>query len=422
MRLGVGDRGLDGPDTLDRPQSRCHGRQHEDGHRHYEAAVAQHPPHPTRPAAQSVRDGSEGRGSSRPAAPRGEQARTSRRFGHPGRDTAFARVLHVLPAPTPATRRVCPPIGEAAAAAGSRPAGSPTPTGRWADTDHGPRKRPGRPQAGPGTRTYAGCTSLLISHPGPVRRASLRDVLDDPRRPSGRRPGRSRPRRDSGRQTSRCRDRRPGRRPAPAGRGPGRRGQPARDRPTRPTPCPVRSSSRSPRPAGRPKTSPKPLPACSTRMPSPSTRAGRRSRTSGSAPAPTRWDGAWRCCTGSPTLALLRCVSSSRRCARCCSRRSPGSGTSPPSPCAPATKRRWTRSWPACPTTPTRGSSWWNDAGSSRCGVASSTSSRRRRSTRCGWSSSATRSTRYASSPSPTSAAWASPRAACGRRRAVSCC
>jgi hypothetical protein len=45
-------------------------------------------------------------------------------------------------------------------------------------------------------------------------------------------------------------------------------------------------------------------------------------------------------------------------------------------------------------------------AASSRCAAASSTSSRRPRSTRCGWSSGATPSRRSAGSRSPTSAAW----------------
>jgi hypothetical protein len=59
---------------------------------------------------------------------------------------------------------------------------------------------------------------------------------------------------------------------------------------------------------------------------------------------------------------------------------------------------------------------------SSRCAAASSTSSRRPRSTRCGWSSGATRSRRSAGSRSPTSARSGAPSTGCGRRRAASCC
>ena len=52
----------------------------------------------------------------------------------------------------------------------------------------------------------------------------------------------------------------------------------------------------------------------------------------------------------------------------------------------------------------TRGSRWPNPRGSSLCAAASSTSSRRRRGRRCGRSSSATRSRRSASTTPPTSA------------------
>ena len=70
----------------------------------------------------------------------------------------------------------------------------------------------------------------------------------------------------------------------------------------------------------------------------------------------------------------------------------------------------------------TRGPTWSATAARSPCAAASSTCSRPPRSTRCGWSSSATRSRRSATSRSPTSAASARPTTACGRRRAVSCC
>ena len=74
------------------------------------------------------------------------------------------------------------------------------------------------------------------------------------------------------------------------------------------------------------------------------------------------------------------------------------------------------------PPRPTRGSTWSSGAASSRSAAASSTCSRPPRSTRCGWSSGATRSRRSAPSRSPTSArsSWSS--AASGRRPAASCC
>ena len=61
-------------------------------------------------------------------------------------------------------------------------------------------------------------------------------------------------------------------------------------------------------------------------------------------------------------------------------------------------------------------------AATSPCAAASSTSSRRPRTTRCAWSSGATRSRRSATSRSPTSARSRSPRTGCGRRRAANCC
>ena len=66
--------------------------------------------------------------------------------------------------------------------------------------------------------------------------------------------------------------------------------------------------------------------------------------------------------------------------------------------------------------------SWWRSAATSPSAAASWTCSRPPTSTRCGWSSGATRSRRSATSRWPTSAAWRWPPTACGRRRAASCC
>ncbi len=82
-------------------------------------------------------------------------------------------------------------------------------------------------------------------------------------------------------------------------------------------------------------------------------------------------------------------------------------------------RRGGAKGWPRPPTP---GSNWSRSAASSRCAAASSTSSRRPRSTRCGWSSGATTSRRSATSRSPTSAPWKSPSTGCGRRPAGSCC
>src|SRR6266545_1530783 len=81
----------------------------------------------------------------------------------------------------------------------------------------------------------------------------------------------------------------------------------------------------------------------------------------------------------------------------------------------------WRTSSGSSPTWPTPGSIWWRSAASSRSAVASSTCSRRPRSTRCGWSSGATRSRRSARSRWPTSAP-SHRSSGCGRRRAGSCC
>ena len=138
--------------------------------------------------------------------------------------------------------------------------------------------------------------------------------------------------------------------------------------------------------------------------------------------------GGWPCCAGSRTprrrpgdRAGRR--SSSRRCAPCCSRRSPGLGDL--EPVALRSGRRASTSTTSSSgwrQPPTPGSTWSRSAASSPCAAASSTSSRRPRSTRCGSSSGATRSRRSATSRSPTSARSRSPSTGCGRRRAASCC
>ena len=147
---------------------------------------------------------------------------------------------------------------------------------------------------------------------------------------------------------------------------------------------------------------------CSTPPGSATTRRGRRSRTSGSAPAATPSGAGLRCCAGCATRAPTRATARStwwwRRSARCCSPRCRGwptwSRSSSPSATAPTS----TTSYGGCPTRRTPASTWSRSAASSRCAAASSTSSRPPRSTRCGWSSSATTSTRSARSRSPTSA------------------
>ena len=113
---------------------------------------------------------------------------------------------------------------------------------------------------------------------------------------------------------------------------------------------------------------------------------------------------------------------SSPRCAACCSRWCPGSATSSRSSCAPATSADLDDVVERSSGAATPASSWSRSAASSPSAAASSTSSRRPRSTRCGWSSGATRSRRSATSPSPTSARSRSAEHGCGRRRAASCC
>ncbi len=85
------------------------------------------------------------------------------------------------------------------------------------------------------------------------------------------------------------------------------------------------------------------------------------------------------------------------------------------------TATRSRTSYAGWPTRRTRESTWWRSAASSRCAAASSTCSRRPRSTPCASSCGATTWRRSARSPWPTSARstrWS----ASGRRRAGSCC
>ena len=124
------------------------------------------------------------------------------------------------------------------------------------------------------------------------------------------------------------------------------------------------------------------------------------------------------------TRPPARCGSSSRRSARCCSRRCAGSATS--SRCelrAGRRRRRSTTSYAGSPTRRTPGSTWSRSAASSRSAAASSTSSRRPRSTRCAWSSGATtvEEIRCVRGRRPAHASRAR-RTGCGRRRAASCC
>ena len=208
-----------------------------------------------------------------------------------------------------------------------------------------------RPRRGDGRRRGGGCATLDLTGPAALRPF----VVDGPGRRRAHRAG--------------------GHRDRARGRGPGRGAR----RPARP----------------------------GTR--SPTTRAGRRCRTSGSARAATPSAAGWRCCAGcatrAPTRATARSRSSSRRSARCCSRRSRGSADLEPVELAPGRHApSSTTSYAGWPTRRTPASTWSRSAASSRCAAASSTSSRRPRSTRCGWSSGATTSRRSAPSRSPTSA------------------
>jgi hypothetical protein len=149
--------------------------------------------------------------------------------------------------------------------------------------------------------------------------------------------------------------------------------------------------------------------------------------TSGSHPAPTPSGGAWPCCAGGPpgsrtTRHTGRCASSSRR----------AGGAAAPGPRAgrpraggaarPATNVPLDEVVEALVAAAYTRTDLVERAASSPSAAASSTSSRRPRNTRCGWSSGATRSRRSGGSGSPTSAAWRWPRVGCGRRRAASCC
>ena len=204
--------------------------------------------------------------------------------------------------------------------------------------------------------------------------------------------------------------------PSAASRGPDR---PARDR--QPVPARGHRDRQGSRGTGR-----------GTRFPAAPGRCGllpahgRRSRTNGSHPARTPPASAWRCCAGSPTPippvpVLPRSPLWSLRCAPCSSRSSEAWPTWSRSRWPKVTPATWTRCWPGLSTSGTCGRIWWSAAVRWRSAVASSMSSRPRRSTRCGSNCSATSSRRPGSSGWPTSAAWGRPQA-CGRRPAASCC
>ena len=206
----------------------------------------------------------------------------------------------------------------------------------------------------------------------------LRDA--DPRRGDGRRPRRRGP------------DARPDRRRRRCGRSWSRAWS------TPAAPC-----WRSPRPRARPRTWSSELGgAARPGLGRATTRPGRRCRTSGSAP---------RSDTVGRRLAVLRRLAPPRhrrgqRPARGGRRAGPlgaaaaGQGAGRPRAGRAGGRRRGRRSttsYAGSPTRRTPGSTWSRSAASSRSAAASSTSSRRPRSTRCGWSSGATRSRRSAS-------------------------
>ena len=194
---------------------------------------------------------------------------------------------------------------------------------------------------------------------------------------------------------ARARPHRPGGAPAVRGRRSG--------------PRPAARCSRSPRPCARPRTSSR----RSARPGRPghgraTTRAGRRCRTSGSARAATPSAAGSRCCAGCAHPATTRPTAAQGR-----GRAGPlgapaaGQGARRPRARRARARRRRRRSRTSCGGSPTRrtpGSTWSRSAASSRSAAASSTCSRRPRSTRCGWSSGATTSRRSAASRSPTSA------------------
>ena len=177
-----------------------------------------------------------------------------------------------------------------------------------------------------------------------------------------------------------------------------------------PRPAPARRCSPSPPPGARPRTS---TPR-SRRAWAPGASAcsppGRRCRTSGSARAATPSASACRCCAGWPTPSdgdathgPLSVVVAPVRAVLQPIVHGPGR----PAPGRAPGRRRGRRSSRSSrpsrpPPTPAPTSS--SGAASSPCAAASSTSSRPPRSTRCGWSSGATRSRRSAGSRSPTSA------------------
>ena len=148
---------------------------------------------------------------------------------------------------------------------------------------------------------------------------------------------------------------------------------------------------------------------CSIPPGSSTTRRGRRSRTSGSAPAATPSGAGWRCCAGCATRAPTTRQRPARRGGGAGPLGAAAAGAGAGRPGAGRARRRRraptsTTSYAGSPTRRTPASTWSRSAASSRCAAASSTSSRRPRSTRCGWSSGATTSRRSAPSRSPTSA------------------
>ena len=177
-------------------------------------------------------------------------------------------------------------------------------------------------------------------------------------------------------------------------------------------------------PGGRAADRGLPLPGAA-RTRSPTTRPGRRCRTSGSARAPTRSAVGSPCCAGWPATSRAAAAEDHRR-AGPQRAAAAGEGAGRPAPGAAGggrglrPRRAGRRRWSARRTS---GSTWSSGAASSPSAAASSTSSRRPRSTRSGSTSSATPSRRSATSRSPTSAPselTARPRSS--PRRAASCC
>ncbi len=123
-------------------------------------------------------------------------------------------------------------------------------------------------------------------------------------------------------------------------------------------------------------------------------------RTSGSRPAATPSGAGWPCCAGWPTRGGRRGRPAARgggagpvgAAAAAEGPGRPGAGRAA-TPAPRPTSTRWCGGWP---TSPTPAPTWSPSAASSPSAAASSTCSRPPRSTRCGWSSGATRSRRSA--------------------------